>query len=189
MRLCSFWNLEGHALKPPQPNSCARSKLSLKSWRRCSKPPYMVWPLKKRTTPLATPAGFSLGEGQAAPQNTDTIQKPVVAQKASVPGAYVIPKGYKISGAIACARPVVVDGELAGGNLTANEVLVRPGGSVKAPSSVGTIVVEGAVGAQITAREAVEVKPGGVVRGPIEAPTLRVAQGGVISSAQVNVTR
>ncbi len=149
----------------------------------------MVWPLRKRTPSPETAAGFSLGQGPTAPKNTDTVQAPVVQQEPKAPGAYVVPKGYKVTGTISSSRPVVVAGQLEGGSLTANEVLVKSGGSVAAPSSVGTLVVEGTVDGPIAAREAVDVRPGGVVRGPIEAPTLRVAPGGIISSAQVNVSR
>ena len=149
----------------------------------------MVWPLKKRTSPPTAATGFSLGEGQAAPQNTDTIQKPAAVAEAVPAGAYIVPEGYKVSGAISTTRPVIIAGQVVGGSLTANEVVVRRGGFLAAPAVVGAIIVEGQVEAPLSAREGVDVRPGGTIRGPVEAPALRVAAGGVITSAQVSVGR
>lgn len=159
----------------------------MKSWYRCSKHLLMVWPLKKR--PLTPPAasGFSLDDSRGAPQNTDTIQGPVVTQETLPAGTYTVPRGYKVSGAISTSRPVVIAGEITGGSLTANSVVVCRGGFLGAASSVASIVVEGEVGAPLSAREGIDVRPGGVVRGPVEAPALRVAAGGVIANAQVAV--
>jgi len=159
----------------------------------------MVWPLKKRASQPTPPGSFSLGEGSAAetikppstnPLNTDTIKEtPTVgaAPTENIVGAYKIPKGYKITGSVSTSRPVVVDGELAGPELVAQEVYVRPGGTLSSPVVVGELVVAGIVEGPVLARTAVEVKAGGILRGAVETPSLSVVPGGVISGAQLSV--
>lgn len=162
-------------------------KLCLKSSGRCSKPLVMVWPLKKRNPTTQATSGVSLGDCQAVPQNTDRIQKPAPSHELPSSGSYTVPQGYKLSGALSTTSPVVIAGEVVGGSLTANTVVVRPGGVLAAPAAVGSIVVEGEVDAPLLAREGVDVRAGGVIRGPVEAPTLRVAAGGIITSTHVSV--
>lgn len=153
----------------------------------------MVWPLRKKTSSALTTDELPQGEGpptHSGPQNTDSLESADVAQQAapSVPsGAYRVPKGYRITGVVATNRPVVVEGELAGTELNAQEVYVRPGGTLSAPAVVASLVVEGVVQGPVLARESVEVKPGGVLRGALESPALTVAPGGVISGAQLSV--
>ena len=176
----------------------------LLSVARCSTPAGMVWPLKKRATLPTSPGSFSLGEGAAAqaitppsatlpsttPRNTDTVSGPSIlgtTQTEKIAGAYNIPKGYKITGSVSTSRPVVVDGELAGPELVAQEVYVRPGGTLSSPALVGELVVEGLVEGPVLARIAVEVKAGGILRGAVETPSLSVVPGGRIGGAQLSV--
>ena len=159
----------------------------------------MVWPLKKRATLPPSSTSFSLGEGNAAqaitpppttPINTDTVKgTPTVSTTPTekIAGAYKIPKGYKITGSVSTSRPVIVDGELAGPELVAQEVYVRPGGTLSSPAVVGELVVEGLVEGPVLARAGVEVKAGGILRGAVETPSLSVVPGGVISGAQLLV--
>lgn len=176
----------------------------LLSVARCSTPAGMVWPLKKRATLPTSPGSFSLGEGAAAqaitppsatlpsttPRNTDTVSGPSIlgtTPTEKIAGAYNIPKGYKITGSVSTSRPVVVDGELAGPELVAQEVYVRPGGTLSSPALVGELVVEGLVEGPVLARIAVEVKAGGILRGAVETPSLSVVPGGMIGGAQLSV--
>ena len=176
----------------------------LLSVARCSTPAGMVWPLKKRATLPTSPGSFSLGEGAAAqaitppsatlpsttPRNTDTVSGPSIlgtTPTEKIAGAYNIPKGYKITGSVSTSRPVVVDGELAGPELVAQEVYVRPGGTLSSPALVGELVVEGLVEGPVLARIAVEVKAGGILRGAVETPSLSVVPGGRIGGAQLSV--
>ncbi len=152
----------------------------------------MVWPLKKRSLPPPTSAGFALGEGvipQGAPQNSDVVIKgpPAQPKSSGIPGAYVVPRGYKISGSIATSRPIVVDGEIAGPKTVANEVFVRPGGVVSGAIVTSSLVVEGVVEAPVSARKGVEVRAGGVLRGSVESPSLAVAPGANIGGCLLQV--
>jgi len=155
----------------------------------------MVWPLRKKTSSALATDEVPQGEvppTHTGPQNTDSLESAGGAQQVtpSVPsGAYRVPKGYRIAGAVATNRPVVVEGELAGTELNAQEVYVRSGGALSSPAVVGSLVVEGVVQGPVSARESVEVKPGGVLRGAVESPALTVAPGGVISGAQLSVGR
>lgn len=197
----SFLNRMSPACGQIRVNSANEFLLSV---ARCSTPAGMVWPLKKRATLPTSPGSFSLGEGAAAqaitppsatlpsttPRNTDTVSGPSIlgtTPTEKIAGAYNIPKGYKITGSVSTSRPVVVDGELAGPELVAQEVYVRPGGTLSSPALVGELVVEGLVEGPVLARIAVEVKAGGILRGAVETPSLSVVPGGRIGGAQLLV--
>lgn len=140
------------------------------------------------TLPSTTPPSAKLPS--TTPRNTDTVSGPSIlgtTPTEKIAGAYNIPKGYKITGSVSTCRPVVVDGELAGPELVAQEVYVRPGGTLSSPALVGELVVEGLVEGPVLARIAVEVKAGGILRGAVETPSLSVVPGGMIGGAQLLV--
>ena len=138
-----------------------------------------------------------MGEGAGA-ENTDTVVRAAAQEpkspvqrasvpRAAIPGAYIVPQGYRIAGNLSTSRPVVVDGELAGAKVVTNQLYVRSGGTVEAPAVVGSLLVEGTVSGPVFARDSVEVRSGGVVQGSLEAPSLTVAPGGIINGAQLSV--
>ena len=184
----------GHPFRREQFSLMSPNQFLL-SQPRCCKSPDMVWPLRKKTSSSPETDGLPAAEAAATqpiPQNTDIVDVSRVGPQAvqAVPaGAYKIPKGYRITGTVSTNRPVVVEGHLHGGQLNAQEVYVRSGGTLSAPSAVASLIVEGIVEAPVSAREVVEVRSGGVLRGALESPALTVAPGGIINGAQLAVGR
>jgi cytoskeletal protein CcmA (bactofilin family) len=158
----------------------------------------MFWRNKKQTSnpPIAT-SGFSLGDVGGVGANSDAVEAhiseplhPPPAREASVravPGTYVVPAGYKISGPIFTTRPVRIEGELSGRGLVAREVFVAASGCLKQSADVDSLVVEGRVIAPIKARNRIEVRTGGELRGEIESPMLAVSPGGLLLDCQLSI--
>lgn len=102
-------------------------------------------------------------------------------------GAYVIPRAYRVSGAVVTSRPVVVEGELEGSALVAPTVDVGSAGRLNIPTQAAIVTVRGSVEGPISARDYVEVQKGGVVKAAIEAGGLAILPGGVVSGAQLAI--
>jgi cytoskeletal protein CcmA (bactofilin family) len=110
-----------------------------------------------------------------------------VAGLKAIPGAYVVPRGYRISGVAISHRPVVVRGELLGRGVSASELLVESSGVLRAPAEVETLRVFGRVVSSVRATSVVEVMAGGDIQGDLEAPGLSVAPGGRVSGGLLKV--
>lgn len=159
----------------------------------------MLWRTKKTTVVEHSPsASFSLSEqGGANPEkrvgeveNRDEVNTGDLSreQRASArQGVFVIPRGYKISGALVTSRSVIVEGELVGGSVFAPSVNVLKGGYLGAPTQARLVDVSGVVDGAVSAREGVVVRQGGEVRGQLEAGALSIAPGGVISGARLAI--
>ena len=154
-----------------------------------------MWKSKKTSQQAPqTATTFSLGSAEnlvttaqnadvptvGAVENTDTARKHVA-------GAYVVPRGYRIVGTVVSSRPVVVDGELSGPVLVAPSVTVGKEGRLAVPTQVSSISVEGVVTGPVLVRDTFEVWPGGEVQGDVEAGSLRIHPGGVISGAHLAI--
>lgn len=155
----------------------------------------MLWKFKKSTPQTTqTATSFSLGSTEnlvAGAQNTDVPTVGNVentdAPRKHVSGAYVVPRGYRIVGTVVSSRPIVVDGEMSGPVLVAPSVTVGKEGRLAAPTQVSSISVEGVVTGPVLVRDTFEVWPGGEVRGDVEAGSLRIHPGGVISGAHLAI--
>jgi cytoskeletal protein CcmA (bactofilin family) len=104
-----------------------------------------------------------------------------------IPGSYVVPKGYRISGVVISHRPVVVRGELIGRGVSASEVLVDECGVLRAPAEVERLRVFGRVLSSVRATLVVEVLSGGEIQADLETPGLSVAPGGRVSGGLLKV--
>lgn len=155
----------------------------------------MLWKSKKSSPQTSqTAASFALGSPESSvgtPQNTDVVAvgnaENVDVSRKHAPGSYVVPKGYRIVGTIVSSRPVVIDGEVGGAVLVAPSVAVGKEGRLAVPTQVSSISVEGLVTAPVLVRDTFEVWPGGEVRGDVEAGSLRIHPGGVISGAHLAI--
>jgi cytoskeletal protein CcmA (bactofilin family) len=149
----------------------------------------MLWKSKKSSTTEqassntdAVPSRASQpGSGvEVTPENLDGSSK-------RPQGSFVVPKGYRISGTVVTARPVVILGELAGDSLTSPSVTVGAGGRLGAPVETNSLTVEGVVEQPVKARDGVEVRSGGAVLADLEAAAISIAPGGVISGARLAI--
>ena len=155
----------------------------------------MLWKFKKTGPQTAqTATNFSIGSSEnlvGTPQNADVPTVGSIentdAPRKHVAGAYVVPRGYRIVGTVVSSRPVVVDGELSGPVLVAPSVKVGKEGRLAVPTQVSSISVEGVVTGPVLVRDTFEVWPGGEVRGDVEAGSLRIHPGGVISGAHLAI--
>jgi len=126
------------------------------------------------------PAQSSSRMPQSGVANVDVISK-------RAEGSYIIPRGYRISGRVITSRPVVVEGRLEGPVLVAPSVHVGPDGHLNLPVQAASVTVEGIAMSAISARDLVEVRRGGEVKGDVEAGTLRIAPGGVVSGVRLAI--
>lgn len=126
------------------------------------------------------PAQSSSRMSQSGVANVDVISK-------RADGSYIIPRGYRISGRVITSRPVVVEGRLEGPVLVAPSVHVGPDGHLNLPVQAASVTVEGIAMSAISARDSVEVRRGGEVKGDVEAGTLRIAPGGVVSGVRLAI--
>jgi cytoskeletal protein CcmA (bactofilin family) len=126
------------------------------------------------------PAQSSGRMPQSGVANVDVISK-------RADGSYIIPRGYRISGRVITSRPVVVEGRLEGPVLVAPSVHVGPDGHLNLPVQAASVTVEGIAMSAISARDLVEVRRGGEVKGDVEASTLRIAPGGVVSGVRLAI--
>jgi cytoskeletal protein CcmA (bactofilin family) len=96
---------------------------------------------------------------------------------------YIIPRNYRISGAISSERQVLVCGEFAQGVLEAPTLTVAPGGLVKGQVIAASVQVAGTVDASVRALASVEVSGGGRVTGELQAPAMKVWPGAILQAA------
>lgn len=179
----------------------------------------MLWRSKKQSGQAAVSSGgFSFGDGapeatkhnvggqvannDAAPhvpvsQEGESVGvisqaiKPPDTQlnRSASPRPFVVPGGYRISGAFISHRPVVLYGELQGRSLSAGGVTVERTGVLRVPAEVESLRVFGRVAAPVKATTLVEVLAGGDVQDSLATPVLRVAPGGRVSGGQLRVGR
>lgn len=90
---------------------------------------------------------------------------------------YVIPRNYRISGAVSSERQVLVCGEFADGVLDAPTVTVAPSGVVRGRVLASSVQVAGTVDASVVALVSVEVSGRGRVAGEVKAPAMKVWPG------------
>ncbi len=117
---------------------------------------------------------------EITPQNLDGTRKHPL-------GAFVVAKGYRVSGTVVTGRPVVVEGVLSGDSLTAPSVSVGPSGVLSAPVSTNSLTVEGVVEQPVVVKESVDVRAGGCVKDDVEAAVISIAPGAIVSGARLAI--
>lgn len=117
-----------------------------------------------------------------APSNTD---RPLSRIQNFDQRPYTVPRGYKISGSLSSVRPIVVEGELTGMDLVAQQVCVAPGGVLRGVARVGELVCQGSIDAEIEATKSVEIVSSGSVSGSVTAPQVRVESGAQMRNAEL----
>jgi cytoskeletal protein CcmA (bactofilin family) len=100
---------------------------------------------------------------------------------------YSIPRAYRVSGRLVSARPISVQGDVSGGELSAQVVSVMPGGRVGARTKAETVQVAGLVSGDIRAKALVDVSSIGELTGSVEAPQVRVLPGAKLVGASLKV--
>jgi cytoskeletal protein CcmA (bactofilin family) len=100
---------------------------------------------------------------------------------------YIVPRGYKISGGLFSARTVLVEGELVGVDLVAQQVCVAPGGLLRGGARVGVLVCQGSVEAELVATKSVEITSSASVSGSVTAPQVRVERGAQLHNARLRI--
>ncbi len=153
----------------------------------------MLWKFKKTShaTPSAIAPSASVGhDSQSVPTETTVVATEVenVDRAPSYPqGAFVIPRGYRISGTIVTSRPVVVEGELEGTALVAPTVHVGKSGRLNIPTQAAIVTVSGSVEGPVSARDYVEVQKGGTITSEVDAGGITILPGGLVSGARLAV--
>ena len=123
---------------------------------------------------------LQLGQSNTSPKEGSLVD-PAKAR-------FVVPRGYRISGAMFCPRGVQVCGEAAGKLLVVDEVSIAAGGVVSGVLNAKRVVVYGDARGPVRGREIVEVHPGGRVLAPVTTPALQVALGGILATDSISVT-
>jgi len=82
-----------------------------------------------------------------------------------------------MSGKLALARPLVIEGEFRGAIECESSVLVSEGGSVVAMIRARTVVIRGAVVGNVFASREVVIHAGARLHGDVETPSLVVESG------------
>jgi cytoskeletal protein CcmA (bactofilin family) len=100
---------------------------------------------------------------------------------------YVVPRGYKIAGAIYSTRPVVIYGELEGRELVAGVATVMPGGVLRGDSRTGVLLAAGLVEGHVQVDQLIEVSSQGEVGGEVRAPAIQVHPGARLSGASLQI--
>jgi cytoskeletal protein CcmA (bactofilin family) len=123
--------------------------------------------------------------GYSSEVSTAYFRSPQAAVSAQ--RSYAVPRGYKISASIFCARPVAVYGELEGRELVAGVVTVMPGGVLRGQSRIGTLLAAGLVDGHVQASKSVEVSNQGEITGEVRAPSIDVHPGARLRGASLQV--
>jgi cytoskeletal protein CcmA (bactofilin family) len=127
-----------------------------------------------------SPGAFSLAsarEGGLSASGNSASERP----------AYVLPKGYRVNGMLFVSGDVRIDGELSGRGVVAHKVEIAGTGRVRCPVEASVILVEGLAQGALRARDLLEIRAGGEVRGDVEAASLRVFAGAILSDARCTV--
>jgi cytoskeletal protein CcmA (bactofilin family) len=165
----------------------------------------MFW---KRRTPiteaLVVSKGFALAEDrslQASPLNArpetrrpeqgigaDVLAEGSPTQVAVAKGSvFVVPTGYRISGAVVVRGTLRIDGELTGKGLFASKMIVSPGGRVQASVEAAEAIVEGALAGPLRVRQQVEIRATARVSADIEALRCVIQPGAMIADSALSV--
>lgn len=149
----------------------------------------MLWKTKKSSSGTPSPSNTDPVSSQQDGKSTTFEVSPQNADGGAhrTPGSFVIPKGYRVLGSVVSSKPVVVLGELMGDSLTSPAVVVGPHGKLDIPVETNTLVVEGVVAQPVKVRDEIEVKAGGSVLADVEASSISISPGGLVSGARLAI--
>lgn len=162
---------------------------------------HMFWRNKTATPHQSAEPALVDGNGQIQeilvrqPANNDEnrgradsrVGPAILAELAAGERAYVVPSSYRVSGAIVSSRPVVVAGEVVGGEIDAPAVYVSQYGHLAAPTKASRVIIQGESEADISASVEVLVGATATVRGSLNAPAIRIEQGAQVTDATLFV--
>lgn len=100
---------------------------------------------------------------------------------------YVVPAGYRITGAIFSPRSVEVRGECAGRLRTSGDVTIAAGARSSGGIQAKRIIVYGDVSDRLVALDRIDLQSGGRITAPVTSPTLSIAAGGILAADSVTV--
>lgn len=150
----------------------------------------MLWKTKKSDVPPSDKPVVSSQVAPAAPSQSATLEitpQNLDGSRKRPLGAFVVAKGYRVSGTVVTGRPVIVEGVLSGDSLTAPSVSVGSGGVLRAPLLTNSLIVEGVVEQPAVVKDTVEVRPGGCLKDEVEAAVISIAPGAVVSGARLSI--
>ena len=156
----------------------------------------MLWKFKKTihqgVAALSATSSSSVQDSSGAAIDRSVVDNAAMAENvdaATVPsqGAYIIPRTYRVSGTIVTSRPVVVEGELAGGGLVAPTVHIGSAGRLNTTTQAAIVTVSGLVESPISARDYVEVRKGGAIKADVEAGSISIQPGGMVSGSRLAI--
>ena len=113
-------------------------------------------------------------EGPAKPDGRPT--SPSVEAALSI-----IANGMRITGDVETSGVVKVDGEITGSIISARQVLLGRGGTVRGNIGAGEVVVGGTVEGSVVARECLELQSSAAIHGDIETRSIVVVEGARIN--------
>ena len=145
---------------------------------------------KHRTSSAPVPANSDGAPGAWAVGGRDGVRDggPQASRRAAPERPlFVLPKGYRINGTLFIAGNVRIDGELSGRGLVAHKVEISVSGRVRCAVEASVILVEGVAQGGLQARDLLEIRAGGEVMGDVEAASLRVLPGAILSNARCAV--
>jgi len=102
---------------------------------------------------------------------------PEAAAAPAAPEASRLERGCEMSGTLALARPLVIEGEFRGAIANESTVEVSETGSVEASIRARSLVIRGAVVGDVSASREVVIHAGGRLHGDVETPSLVIERG------------
>ena len=141
-----------------------------------SRPPFPAQPVPVPNAP-ASPAQLP-GARPAAPA-TGPVRP--AARETSERRTLLVARGISVSGVIADAERVVIEGVIEAETLRATEISVSPGGVFKGEVEVEDAEVAGTIDGTITARGSLVVRNTGRILGTAHCRRLQVEDGGQIT--------
>jgi cytoskeletal protein CcmA (bactofilin family) len=127
----------------------------------------------------ARPARVEPAAGTALPAAAPAAEASAVE---SAPSSR-IERGCEMSGTLALARPLVIEGEFSGSIACESSVVVTESGSVEASIRARSVVIRGAVVGDVSASREVVIHAGARLHGDVETPSLVVERGAFFNGA------
>ena len=137
--------------------------MGMRSWRR------IVASAPQAGAPRGAAARPDVGTAAAGTHGARAADAPSAAAR--------IERGCEMSGKLALALPLVIEGDFRGEIAGESSVLVSEGGSVVATIRARSVVIRGAVVGDVFAAREVVIHAGARLHGDVETPSLVVESG------------
>ncbi len=159
------------ATAPGQPTAAPTAS---KDHHTMSRPPFPAQPVPVPTGPAQLPGArpaTAPATGPVRPTQRDAAERRTL----------LVARGISVSGVIADAERVVIEGVIEAETLRATEIAVSPGGVFKGEVEVEDAEIAGTIDGTITARGSLVVRNTGRILGTAHCRRLQVEDGGQIT--------